>query len=161
MFLSFRKDDLLCSFRIPDPDFSHNPDFGSGSRGQKSTGSRVRIRNIDFLYCGHTWGLWLHWGAHYGKYTKDSSVPHRICSTKSPPGAGVPLPEFDLHRHASENTKPLWNRDDRELMHKTSGLVHREVRRNFVSNRVVDSWNQLPVPSEVKIARKVGMLRWL
>ncbi len=125
--------------RIPDPDPQH-----------------------WFLFCGHTWGLWLHWTAHYGKYTKDSSVI-RIAFAQQ---------KFRLGYHYQNsiyigtpqkivNTKPLWNRDDRELMHETSGLVHREVRRNFVSNRVVDSWNQLPVPSEVKIARKVGMLRWL
>jgi hypothetical protein len=44
-------------------------------------------------------------------------------------------------------------------MHKTRGLVHREVRRNFLSNRAVESWNQ--IPNEVKNARNVGMFKRL
>jgi hypothetical protein len=61
----------------PGPGFSPIPDLGSGSRGQKSTGSRVRIRNIDFLYCVivATPGDCCYTGrAHYGKYMKNSSV---------------------------------------------------------------------------------------
>ncbi len=46
-FLSFKKYDPGCSSRIPDPDAdflpSRIPDLGS--RGQKSTQSRIRIRN--------------------------------------------------------------------------------------------------------------------
>ncbi len=42
-FLSSRKYDPGCSFRIPDPQFLCIPD--PGSRGQKGTGSRIRIRN--------------------------------------------------------------------------------------------------------------------
>ncbi len=42
-FLSSRKYDLGCPG--PDPDFLPIPD--SGSRGQKGTGSRIRIRNTD------------------------------------------------------------------------------------------------------------------
>jgi hypothetical protein len=34
-----------------------------------------------------------------------------------------------------------------------------EVRRNFFSNRVVDSWNQVPI--DVKNARNVGMFKRL
>jgi hypothetical protein len=34
-----------------------------------------------------------------------------------------------------------------------------EVRRNFFSNRVVESWNQ--VPSDVKNARNAGMFKRL
>jgi hypothetical protein len=36
---------------IPDPDkFFPNPDPDPGSRGQNSTGSRIRIRNTVFVY---------------------------------------------------------------------------------------------------------------
>jgi hypothetical protein len=42
-FLSSRKYDPGCSFRIPDADFLPIPD--PGSRGQKDTGSRIRICN--------------------------------------------------------------------------------------------------------------------
>jgi hypothetical protein len=49
-FRSFRKYDPGCSSRIwipkPDPDFLPIPD--PGSRGQKGTGSRIRIRNTAF-----------------------------------------------------------------------------------------------------------------
>jgi hypothetical protein len=38
-------------------------------------------------------------------------------------------------------------------------LARLEVRRNFFSYRVVDSWN--PIPSEVKNARNVGMFKRL
>jgi hypothetical protein len=44
-FLSSRKYDPGCSSRIPDPDADFLPIPGPGSRGQKRTGSRIRIRN--------------------------------------------------------------------------------------------------------------------
>jgi hypothetical protein len=57
-FISSRKYDPGCSFRIPEPcpDFLPIPDPGSrfqdpGSRGQKGTGSWIRIRNTSpFLF---------------------------------------------------------------------------------------------------------------
>ncbi len=48
-FLSSRKYDPGCSYRIPDADFLPIPD--PGSRGQKGTGSRIRIRNTGFMNC--------------------------------------------------------------------------------------------------------------
>jgi hypothetical protein len=44
-FLSSRKYDPGCSSRIPDPDADFLPIPDPGSRGQKGTGSRIRIRN--------------------------------------------------------------------------------------------------------------------
>jgi hypothetical protein len=46
-FVSSRKYDLGCSSRIPDPDPDFLPIPDPGSRGQKGTGSRIRIRNTD------------------------------------------------------------------------------------------------------------------
>ena len=43
--ISFRKYDPGCSSRIPDPDADFLPIPDPGSRGQKGTGSRIRIRN--------------------------------------------------------------------------------------------------------------------
>jgi hypothetical protein len=43
-FLSSRKYDPGCSSRIPDPDADFLPIPDPGSRGQKGTGSRIRIR---------------------------------------------------------------------------------------------------------------------
>ncbi len=44
-FLSSRKYDPGCSSRIPGPDADFLPIPDPGSRGQKGTGSRIRIRN--------------------------------------------------------------------------------------------------------------------
>jgi hypothetical protein len=44
-FLSSRKYDPGCSSLIPDPDADFLPIPDPGSRGQKGTGSRIRIRN--------------------------------------------------------------------------------------------------------------------
>ncbi len=44
-FLSFKKYDPGCSSRIPDPDCWLSPIPDPGSRGQKGTQSRIRIRN--------------------------------------------------------------------------------------------------------------------
>ncbi len=44
-FLTSRKFDLGCSSQIPDPDADFLPIPDPGSRGQKGTGSRIRIRN--------------------------------------------------------------------------------------------------------------------
>ncbi len=52
-FLSSRKYDPGCSSRIPDPDADFLPIPDPGSRSQKGTGSRIRIRNtgwIDIAY---------------------------------------------------------------------------------------------------------------
>jgi hypothetical protein len=52
-FISYRKYDLGCSSRIPDPDpdFLPIPDPGV-KKGQKGTGSRIRIRNTErTFYC--------------------------------------------------------------------------------------------------------------
>jgi hypothetical protein len=46
-FLSSRKYDPGCSSRIPDPDSDFLPIADTGSRGQKGTGSRIRIRNTE------------------------------------------------------------------------------------------------------------------
>jgi hypothetical protein len=46
-FLSSRKYDPGCSSRIPDPDADFLPIPDPGTRGQKGTGSRIRIRNTD------------------------------------------------------------------------------------------------------------------
>jgi hypothetical protein len=45
LFLSSKKYDLGCSSRIPDPDADFLPIPDPGSRGQKGTRSRIRIRN--------------------------------------------------------------------------------------------------------------------
>jgi hypothetical protein len=47
-FLSSRKYDPSCSSRIPDPDADFLPIPDPGSRGQKGTGSRIRIRNTEW-----------------------------------------------------------------------------------------------------------------
>jgi hypothetical protein len=47
-FLSSRKYDPGCSSRFPDPYLLPIPD--PGSRGQKGTGSRIRIRNTAFHF---------------------------------------------------------------------------------------------------------------
>ena len=44
-FLSSKKYDPGCSSRIPDPDYDCLPIPDPGSRGQKGTRSRIRIRN--------------------------------------------------------------------------------------------------------------------
>jgi hypothetical protein len=49
-FLSSRKYDPGCSSRIPDPDADFLPIPDPGSRGQKGTGSRIRIRNTENIY---------------------------------------------------------------------------------------------------------------
>ncbi len=46
-FLSSRKYDPGCSSRISDPDPDFLPIPNPGSRGQKGTGSRIRVRNTD------------------------------------------------------------------------------------------------------------------
>jgi hypothetical protein len=46
-FLSSRKYDPGFSSRIPDPDADFLPITDPGSRGQKGTGSRIRIRNTE------------------------------------------------------------------------------------------------------------------
>jgi hypothetical protein len=48
-FLSSRKYDPDCSSRIPDPDADFLPIPDPGSKGQKGTGSRIRIRNTAFF----------------------------------------------------------------------------------------------------------------
>ncbi len=48
-FLSSRKYDPGCSSRIPDPDPDFLPIPDPGSRGQKDTGSRIRIRNTGIF----------------------------------------------------------------------------------------------------------------
>jgi hypothetical protein len=50
-FLSYRKYDPGCSIRIPDPDFLPIP----GSRGQKGTGSRIRIRNTETFIAAYVY----------------------------------------------------------------------------------------------------------
>ncbi len=50
-FLSSRKYDPGCSSRIPDPDAEFLPIPDPGSRGQKGTGSRIRIRNTGKNLC--------------------------------------------------------------------------------------------------------------
>ncbi len=47
------KYDPRCSSLIPDPDADFLPIPDPGSRGQKGTGSRIRIRNTDFSVAGH------------------------------------------------------------------------------------------------------------
>jgi hypothetical protein len=49
-FLSSRKYDPGCSSRIPAPDADFLPIPDPGSRGHKSTGSRIWIRNTAFIY---------------------------------------------------------------------------------------------------------------
>jgi hypothetical protein len=52
MVLSSKKYDPGCSSRIPDPDADFLPIPDPGSRSQKGTGSRIRIRNtgIKFIF---------------------------------------------------------------------------------------------------------------
>jgi hypothetical protein len=50
-FLSSRKYDPGCSSRISDPDAEFLPIPDPGSRGQKGTGSRIRIRNTALIDC--------------------------------------------------------------------------------------------------------------
>jgi hypothetical protein len=68
-FLSSRKYDLGCSSRIPDPDADFLPIPDPGSRGQKGTGSRIRIRNTGFpnpfklqlnLQTKRGWEIWIY-----------------------------------------------------------------------------------------------------
>jgi hypothetical protein len=51
-FLSSKKYDPGCSSRIPDPDADFLPSRipDPGSRGQKGTESRIRIRNTDIFF---------------------------------------------------------------------------------------------------------------
>jgi hypothetical protein len=49
-FLSSRKYDPGCLSRIPDPDADFLPIPDPRSRGQKGTGSRIRIRNTEFYF---------------------------------------------------------------------------------------------------------------
>jgi hypothetical protein len=58
-FLSSRKYDPGCSFRIldADPDFLPIPD--SRSRGQKGTGSRIRIRNTGYFHFNNFLPQWI------------------------------------------------------------------------------------------------------
>ncbi len=46
-FISSRKNDPGCLSRIPDPDADFLPIPDPGSRGQKGTGSQIRIRNTE------------------------------------------------------------------------------------------------------------------
>jgi hypothetical protein len=59
-FISSRKYDPGCSYRIPDPDADFLPIPDPGSRGQKGTGSRIRIRNTGYKVkkkTQHSWPL--------------------------------------------------------------------------------------------------------
>jgi hypothetical protein len=49
LFLSFMKHDPGCSSRIPDPDPDFLPFPDPGSRGQKGTGSGIRIRHTSCI----------------------------------------------------------------------------------------------------------------
>ncbi len=49
LILSSRKNDLVCSFRIPDPDFFPSRIPNLRYRGQSGIGSRIRIRNTVFI----------------------------------------------------------------------------------------------------------------
>ena len=61
---------------------------------------------------------------------------------------------FQMAAHAERAT-----RSSDGLLNLRQRPARLEVRRNFFSNRVVESWNQ--VPSDVKNARNVGMFKRL
>jgi hypothetical protein len=51
----FIPDPTFFPSRIPDPDADFLPIPDPGSRGQKGTGSRIRIRNTDYLFTSLNW----------------------------------------------------------------------------------------------------------
>ncbi len=57
MSLSSRKYDLGCSSQIPDPDLDFLPIPDPGSRGQKGTGFRTRIRNTGHIGFTVRWSI--------------------------------------------------------------------------------------------------------
>jgi hypothetical protein len=59
---------------------------------------------------------------------------------------------FQMAAHAERAT-----RSSDGLLNLRQRPARLEVRRNFFSNRVVESWNQ--VPNDVKNARNVGMFK--
>jgi hypothetical protein len=49
-FSPFKLSEISSGLFIPDPDPDYLPIPDSGSRGEKGTGSRIRIRNTEFLF---------------------------------------------------------------------------------------------------------------